>query len=79
MATERTMEYIKETLVGIAVMAICWLLYVLYISFQKLCDEDNKRGILARLIGKIVSGSLLTYIALCSIAGLIIGLIAIFT
>ena len=73
------MEYIKETLIGIAIMAICWLLYVLYIGFQKLCDEDSKRGEFARLIGKILSGSLLTYIALCSIAGLIIGFLAIFT
>lgn len=73
------MEYIKETVIGIAVMAICWLLYVLYISFQNLCDEDSKRGKFTRLIGKIVSSSLLAYIALCSIAGLIIGLIAIFT
>lgn len=73
------MEYIKETFIGIAVMAICWLLYVLYIGFQKLCDEDSKRGKIARLIGKIVSGTLLTYIAVCSIVGLIIGLLAILT
>lgn len=68
------MEYIEETLIGIAVMAICWLLYVLYVSFHKL-----KRGDIARLIGKIGSGSLLIYIAICSIAGLIIDLLAIFT
>lgn len=73
------MFMLKDTLIGIAVMAICWLLYVLYIGFQKLCDEDNKRGEIARFIGKIGSGSLLTYIAICSIAGLIIGLLAIFT
>lgn len=73
------MEYIEETLIGIAVMAIFSLLYVLYIGFQKLYDEDSKRGVIARLIGKIGSGSLLTYIAICSIAGLIIGLLAIFT
>lgn len=71
------MEYIEETLIGIAVMAICWLLlYVLYIGFQKLCDEDSKRGEIARFIGKIVSGSLLTYIAIYSIVGLIIGVVA---
>lgn len=73
------MGYIEETLIGIAVMAICWLLYVLYIGFQKLCDKDSKRGGIARLIGKIGSSSLLTYIAICSIAGLIIGLLALFT
>ena len=73
------MGYIEETLIGIAVMAICWLLYVLYIGFQKLCDEDSKRGEIARFIGKIGSGTLWTYIAICSIAGLIIGLLAIFT
>lgn len=73
------MEYIKETLIGIALMAICWLLIVIYFGFQKLCDGDSKRGEIARLIGKIMNGSLLTYIAICSIAGLIIGLLAIFT
>ena len=73
------MKWITETLIGIAVMAICWLVYFLYIGFQKLCDEDNKRGEIARFIGKIGSGSLWTYIAICSIAGLIIGLLAIFT
>ncbi len=70
---------LKDTLIGIAIMAVCWLLYVLYIGFQKLCDGDRKRGEIARFIGKIGSGSLLTYIAICSIAGLIIGLLAIFT
>lgn len=70
---------LKDTLIGIAIMAVCWLLYVLYIGFQKLCDGDGKRGEIARFIGKIGSGSLLTYIAICSIAGLIIGLLAIFT
>lgn len=71
---------LKDTLIGIAIMAVCWLLYVLYIGFQKLCDEDSKkRGEIARFIGKIGSGSLWTYIAICSIAGLIIGLLAIFT
>lgn len=70
---------LKETLIGIAIMAVCWLLFVLYIGFQKLCDEDSKRGEIARFIGKIGSGSLLTYIAICSIAVLIIGLLAIFT
>lgn len=70
---------LKDTLIGIAIMAVCWLLFVLYISFQKLCDEDSKRGKIARIIVKILSGSLLTYIAISSIAGLIIGLIAIFT
>lgn len=67
---------LKDTLIGIATMAVCWLLFVLYIGFQKLCDEDSKRGELARLIGKIMSGSLLTYIAICSMVGLIIGVIA---
>lgn len=70
---------LKESLIGIAVMVICWLLYVLHIGFQKLCDEDSKRGKIARFIGKIGSGTLLTYIAICSIGGLIIGLLTIFT
>lgn len=68
------MEYIKETLIGIVVMAICWLLIVLYFGFQKLCDEDSKKREIARFIDKIVSGTFLTYIVICSIAGLIIWL-----
>lgn len=73
------MKWITETFIGIAAMAVCYLLYVLFISFQKLCDEDSKRGEIARFIDKIRSGTLLTYIAICSIVGLIIGLLAIFT
>ncbi len=70
---------LKETLIGIAAMAICWILFVLYIRFTQLCDEDSKKGEIARFIGKIGSGTLLTYIAICSIVGLIVGLIAILT
>lgn len=69
-------ERIRDTLIGIAIMAICWILFVLYIRFTQLCDEDSKRGEIARFIGKIGSGIFFTYIAICSILGLIIGLIA---
>lgn len=73
------MEWLKETLIAIVLMAICWLLLVLYIRFTQLCDKDSKRGEIARFIGKIGSGILWTYIAICSFVGLIIGLIAMFT
>lgn len=69
----------KETLIGIVMMAVCWLLYVFYIRFQQLCDEDSKRGEIARFIDKIGSGLFWIYIAFCNIAGLIIGLLFIFT
>lgn len=69
----------KETLIGIALIAICWLLYVLYIGYNRFCEEDSKRGRRAKKIGKIASGAFLIYIALCSILGFVIGLIAIFT
>lgn len=55
-----------ETLIGIAVMAICWMLYVLYIGFLKLCDEDSKRGEIARKIGNISGGIFLVYMIVCS-------------
>lgn len=71
-------ELLKKTLIGIALMAICWLLIVLYIGFNRLCDEDSKRGEKARFIGKIGSGVFLTYIAISGIVGLVIGLIALF-
>ena len=71
-------ELLKEFLIGIALMAICWLLLVLYIGFNRPCDEDSKRGEKARFIGKIESGVFLTYIAICCIVGLVIGLITLF-
>ena len=69
-------EWLKETLIGIAVMAICLIMYGLYIGFTQLCDEDSKRGEWCRRLGKIGSGTFITYIAICSIIGLIFGLIA---
>ena len=71
-------EWLKETLIGIGVMAICLILYVLYIGFTQLCDEDSKRGKWCRRLGKIGSGTFIIYIAICSIIGLILGLIALF-
>lgn len=69
---------LKETLIGIGVMAICWILYVLYIGFIQLCDEDSKRGEWCRRLGKIGSRAFITYIAICSILGLIVGIIVLF-
>ena len=54
-------EWLKEYLIGIALMAICWMLFVLYIGFQKLCDEDSKRGKIARKLGNISWGIFITY------------------
>lgn len=71
-------EWLKETLIGIGVMAICLILYVLYIGFTQLCDEDSKRGEWCRRLGKICSGAFFTYIAICSILGLIVGIIVLF-
>ena len=70
-------EWLKETLMGIGVMAICLILYVLYIGFSQMCDEDSKRGEWCRRLGKIGSGTFLTYIAICSILGLIVSIIVI--
>lgn len=46
---------------------------------SEICNEDNKRGKIAKIISKIGSGTLWTYIAICSFVGLIIDLIAMFT
>ena len=72
------MEWLKETIIGIAIMVICWLLYVLYIHFIELCDEDSKIGEWCRRLYTIGSGAFLTYIAICSIIGLISGIIVLF-
>lgn len=71
-------EWIKETLIGIAVMAILLVLYVLYIGITQLCDKDSKRGEWCRRLCKIGSGIFFTYIAICSILGLIVGIIVLF-
>lgn len=71
-------EYFKETLKGLAVMLLCWVLFILYMHFTQLCDEDSKRGELARKISKFASGVFFTYLAVSSIAGLIIGIIFLF-
>lgn len=73
------MDWLKDTLIGIAIMAICWLLYALYIEFNKICNENSKRGRIARIANKLCNGTILTYIAICTILGLVIGLIEMFT
>ncbi len=71
-------EWLKETLIGIAVMVILGVLYVLYISFTQLCDEDSKRGEWCRKLGKIGSGTFIIYLTICSLVGIIGGIILLF-
>lgn len=73
------MSFIIDTIVGLALIAIIIIIVVIYSLYVSIRNEDSKRGKIAKLIGKIVSGACLTYIAICSIAGLIIGLIALFS
>lgn len=67
-------EWITDFLIGIATLAIFLLLLAMYIRIQELCNEVSKRGKIARYICNI----LLTFIAICNIAGLIGGIIALF-
>ena len=71
--------WLKETFIGIALIVICKLLLDLYIKFLRISEEDSKRGKRAKKIGKKANGIFFIYIALCSILGFVIALIAIFT
>ena len=72
------MEVIKDTLAGIGLMAICFVLFVIYSVINQLQEEKSKRGAIAKFIYKLFSGSLLIYIGICSAVGIIIGLYFLF-
>lgn len=69
------MSFIKDTLVGLALIAIIFIIVIIYCLYSDIRNEDSKRGVITRLVGKIGNGMLWAYIAICSIIGLIIGLI----
>ena len=73
------MEGLKETLIGLAILATLWLIAMLYNIFSQIAREDTKHGKMARIIGKVSSGAILTYIVICSLGGLKAGLILLFT
>lgn len=69
------LEWLKETLIGLGCLAGIWLLAVLYNLFTQLTNEDTELGKTVRKLSKICSGTLLVYIAICSILGLIASVI----
>lgn len=73
------MSFIIDTIVGLVLIAVIFLVIVIYSLYASIRDEHSKRGIITRITGNIVRGALMIYIAICSIVGLIIGLIAIFS
>lgn len=73
------LEWLKETLIGLGCLAGLWLLAVLYNLFTQLTNEDTELGKTARKFSKICSGTILVYIAVCSVLGLIAGAIIILT
>lgn len=73
------MSLFIDTIVGLVLIAVIFLVIVIYSLYASIRDEPSKRGRIARITGDIVCGTLMSYIAICSIVGLIIGLIAIFT
>lgn len=73
------LEWLKETLIGLGCLAGLWLLAVLYNLFTQLTNEDTELGKTERKLSKVCSDTLLVYIAVCSILGLIAGVIIFLT
>lgn len=73
------LEWLKETLIGLGCLAGLWFLAVLYNLFTQLTNGDTELGKTARKLAKVGSGTLLVYITVCSILGLIAGVIIFFT
>ncbi len=65
------LEWLKETLCGIALLVGLFICYTLYVKFTQVFDENSKRGEKARIIGKIGGGAFLIYLALCILGGII--------
>ncbi len=59
-------NWLKETLIGLAVLLFLWLLCKAYIIFITICSEDSKRGEIARKIRDYGEGIVLIYMVICS-------------
>lgn len=60
------MSFIKDTLEGLALIAIIFIIVIIYRLYSTISNEDSKRGEIARKIGNISWGMFLVYMIVCS-------------
>ncbi len=73
------LEWLKEMLIGLGCLAGLWLLAILYNLFTQLANEDTELSKVVRKLSKVCGRTLLVYIAVCYVIGLIAGIIILFT
>lgn len=62
------MSFIKDTLVGLALIAVIFIVVIIYRLYSTISNEDSKRGEIARKIGNVIWGTFLAYMIVCSFA-----------
>lgn len=60
------MSFIKDTLMGLALIVIIFIIIIGYSLYRTISKEDSKRGEIARKIGNISWGVFLVYMIVCS-------------
>ena len=68
-------EWLLDTLKGLALLAVLYLLILLYVWFTRISEEDSPRGRLFEKIGNITSSTFFIYFAILSVGVPLIALI----
>ena len=65
------MSFLIDILIGIVLLALCYIIFVVIVKLPELAEIKSKVGVQAKKINKILNYTLVIFLAISVIAGVV--------
>lgn len=73
------MSFLIDVLIGVALLVLCYIIFVIIVTLPELAEKKSKVGIIAKKINGILNYTIFVLLAVNVIGGIIAGLILLFS
>lgn len=73
------MSFLIDVLIGVALLVLCYIIFVIIVKLPELAKKKSKVGIIAKKINGILNYTIIVFLAVNVIVGIIGALILLFS
>lgn len=73
------MSFLIDVLIGVALLVLCYIIFVIIVKLPELAEKMSKVGIIAKKINGILNYTIIVFLAVNVIVGIIGALILLFS
>lgn len=73
------MSFLIDVLIGVALLVLCYIIFVIIVKLPELAEKKSKVGIIAKKINGILNYTIIVFLAVNVIVGIIGALILLFS